>query len=60
MVLMTARTKDRCLRPRQTFEAGSIDFDAGGNLVPGGRAHKNQGAHDGLPELGLRRYITLR
>jgi hypothetical protein len=48
MVLTTARTKDRCLRPRQAFVTGSIDFNAGRNFVPGGRAHEDQGAHDRL------------
>src|SRR5262249_10293109 len=27
--------------PRQAFEAGPIDFDAGGNVLPGGRAHED-------------------
>src|SRR6516162_9408488 len=51
MILPTARTKDRRLGPRQALKARSVDLNAGRHSVPGGRAHKDQGAHGGLLKL---------
>jgi hypothetical protein len=48
MVLATARTKDRRLRPREFLVVGSVYFNAGGNFVPSGRAHEDQSPHGGL------------